>query len=298
MIYKSYVVEKEIKNLQDRITLFYGENLGLKNDFKKLIRSLYKSSEILSFNLDEIMKDNNLFFNEINNTSLFQKQKVFFIENANDKIMDIILGIEKNNLNSKIFIFSEILDKKSKLRNHFEKSTKLIVVPCYNDNDISIKKIIQNRLAGFKGLTPNNLNYIAENCNLNRVKLNNELDKIISLFNDKRIDDEKLRKLLDPESNDDFNILKDFALMGEKGITNKLLNTTIIEVEKNIYYLNLINQKLHRLLQVSTRDKTTTLEEAIKNLKPPLFWKDKTSFTIQAKKWGAEKIKKLQKKNL
>ena len=50
------------------------------------------------------------------------------------------------------------------------------------------------------------------------------------------------------------------------------------------------------MLQVSTRDKTTTLEEAIKNLKPPLFWKDKTSFTIQAKKWGAEKIKKLQKK--
>ena len=78
MIYKSYVVEKEIKNLHDRITLFYGENLGLKNDFKKLIRSLYKSAEILSFNQEEIIKDNNLLFNEIHNTSLFEEQKVFF----------------------------------------------------------------------------------------------------------------------------------------------------------------------------------------------------------------------------
>ena len=100
------------------------------------------------------------------------------------------------------------------------------------------------------------------------------------------------------ESNDDFNVLRDFALMGEKAKTNKLLDTTIIEAEKNIYYLNLINQKLNRLLQVSNRDASTSLENAIKSLKPPLFWMDKTNFTIQAQKWGKEKIKKVTKKKL
>ncbi len=296
MIYKSYIIEQSIKDLHNRISLFYGENLGLKSDFKKLIRSHYKTAEIISFNQEEILQNNNIFFNEINNISLFQKEKIFFIENTNDKALEIIFEIEEVDTDCQVFLFSEILDKKSKLRNYFEKSDKLATIPCYNDNEITIKKIIQNKLAGFIGLTPNNLNYITENSGLDRVKLNNELNKIIALFDDKKIDDEKLKKLLDPETNSNFNILKDFALMGEKVKTNKLLGTTVIEAEKNIYYLNLINNNVNRLLQVSNRDTTTSLESAINALKPPIFWKDKTNFSIQANKWGIDKIKKLQKK--
>ena len=47
---------------------------------------------------------------------------------------------------------------------------------------------------------------------------------------------------------------------------------------------------------MSTRDTSTSLENAIKDLKPPLFWMDKTNFTIQAQKWCKKKIKKLQKR--
>ena len=32
---KSYLVEQNIKILKTNITLFYGENLGLKNEFKR-----------------------------------------------------------------------------------------------------------------------------------------------------------------------------------------------------------------------------------------------------------------------
>ena len=39
----------------------------------------------------------------------------------------------------KIFLFSEVLDKKSKLRNYTEKSKKFACVACYEDNEISIK---------------------------------------------------------------------------------------------------------------------------------------------------------------
>ena len=36
MIYKSYLLEQNINNLNENLYLFYGENLGLKNDFKRI----------------------------------------------------------------------------------------------------------------------------------------------------------------------------------------------------------------------------------------------------------------------
>ena len=38
MIYKSYLVEENFKLIKSNIVLFYGENLGLKNDFKDKIK--------------------------------------------------------------------------------------------------------------------------------------------------------------------------------------------------------------------------------------------------------------------
>ena len=35
MIYKSYIFEKNLNTLKEKLVLFYGENLGLKNYFKK-----------------------------------------------------------------------------------------------------------------------------------------------------------------------------------------------------------------------------------------------------------------------
>ena len=83
------------------------------------------------------------------------------------------------------YLFAEILDKKSKLRNQFEKSEKLGIVPCYSDNEISLKNIILERLMGYDGLSSENINLIIDNCKLDRVKLNNELDKIETFFKDK-----------------------------------------------------------------------------------------------------------------
>ena len=35
MIFKSYIVEENLKKLNKNLILFYGENLGLMNEFKK-----------------------------------------------------------------------------------------------------------------------------------------------------------------------------------------------------------------------------------------------------------------------
>ena len=189
-----------------------------------------------------------------------------------------------------------MLEKRSKLRSYFEKSNNLGIVPCYNDNEITLKKIITKKLNNFKGVSPENINLIIDKCGSDRSKLNNELDKIITFFSKKTIDREKLEIILDPKINDDFNLLKDSALNGEKNKTNNLLSETVMETEKNIYYLNIINQRLNRILEVNSLIKKNGIETAVNSIKPPIFWKDKPVFLNQAKKWNNDKIKNILNK--
>ena len=118
MIYKSYLLEESFKAIgKNNFILFYGENLGLKNDFKNKIKSNSKDAEIVNLLQDEIIKNEETFFSKFLNYSLFDKEKIFIINNINDKILPIIEKIVERKDEQKIYLFSGILDKKSKIRN-------------------------------------------------------------------------------------------------------------------------------------------------------------------------------------
>ena len=76
MIYKSYEIEKKLENVNSKMLLFYGENLGLKNYFKRKIKFLNKNYQFINLVQDDLMQNQNLLFNEINNTSLFEDKKI------------------------------------------------------------------------------------------------------------------------------------------------------------------------------------------------------------------------------
>ena len=295
MQYKSYQIENDIKKINENLILFYGENIGLQNEFRGKIKE-EKNVEIISFNQQEILSDANIFFTEINNISLFVSRKYFIINMCNDKILEILKQI-KNLNNQKIFLFADTLEKKSKLRNLFEKTQNYASVPCYSDNELNIRKIVLNKLKGFKNITNFNINIIVKNSNLDRIKLNNEIEKIVTYFQDKNIITEELLTLLNEKVNDNFNNLRDASLIGNKNKTNELLTETVIETEKNIFYLNILNQRLNTLNYLKDKENDENLEKKINEYKPPIFWKDKPNLTAQAKKWNKIKIKNILDKS-
>ena len=300
MILKSYNLEKGLKTLEKyKIFLFYGENEGLKKDFKVNLKNYYKDCEILHFYQDDITKNENNLINEVKNRSLFDKNKIIFISQVNDKLLSVIENILDEIVDEKVFLFSDILDKKSKLRSFFEKSDICGVSACYKDNDITIKGIILKKLSNIKGVSTEIVNLIIRNTNLDRNKVNNEVDKIISCFQNSSLDFDKVNALLNQETNDDFNLLKDEALNGNKNRTNQLLSDTVFSAENNIYYLNLINQRIQKLLIIENlKQSGQNTETVISNLKPPIFWKDKPMIISQSRKWNKEKIQNALKKTL
>ena len=292
MIYKNYLAEQNIEKIDKNLVLFYGENLGQKNDFKSNLKKFNEDSELLNFHQEEILKNKNVLVKEIVNTSLFEKKKTIFIEQVNDQLIKVLEEVFNLVDDQKIYLFSGALDRKSKIRNLFEKSSNSYAIACYEDNEITIRKIILKKLNGFKGLSNDNINLIINSCDLNRAKLNNELEKIEIFFLDKTLDGTKLAFLLDINITNDFDNLKDFALQGDKTNTNKLLSKTVLEDDKTFLYLSNINTRLNRLMEV-LKSEERNLEKAIDKNKPPIFWKDKPKFVLQLKKWNENKIRKI-----
>ena len=290
MIYKSYIVEENINLLKNNITLFYGQNLGLINEFKDIISTTYPTHTINRFTQQEVLNNQSNLINNLKTKSLFGEDKIYFINDVNDKLLEILQEVLTITNENKIFLFASILDKKSKLRLFFEKEKKTNVIPCYQDTELSIKKKIIKEFKDYSGITPSIINLLIENCSLNRQKLQNEIDKIKIYYKNKIIRDENLSKLLNIKEDENFDDIKNLALCGNKTKTNYLLNSTHINSEESIYYLSSLNLRISKLKEVI--NKKENLENALTSLKPPIFWKDKPLFLKQAQIWTLKKLNK------
>ncbi len=292
MIFKSYLVENNLSLLKDKnIILLYGENKGLKDDIKKSIIEKNKNREIIRLTQDDILKNNSLLDNEIMNLSLFDDKKIILIDNITDKSFSLI---EKNvsQNNCLICLFSGTLERRSKLRNLFEKEKALGLIPCYEDNEITLQNYIKKYLKNIKGLNQEIINFIINNSNKSRDKIKNELDKTAVYFMEKQINISELRQLLNLDENDNSQRLRDTAILGDKKLLNELISKTQINEQDNLIYIRgLLNQfiKLAEILEINKSTKNLT--KAIESLKPAIFWKDKPMVLGQANKWEIKKIK-------
>ena len=85
-------------------------------------------------------------------------------------------------------------------------------------------------------------------------------------------------------------MIRDEALNGNKKAINKLLSETVLENDKNIFYLNSFNQRLYKLAEILKNKKNSNVESIIENIKPAIFWKDKPIIIEQLRKWNLKKI--------
>ena len=142
MIVKSFEIKKINQN-KSHIILIYGENEGLKNS---LCENLIKNKKnLFKYDEKEILDNKEEFIESIYSKSLFEDDKTFIIKRATDKSLKIIEEIlEKKLEDINLFINSNNLEKKSKLRSFFEKDKNLICIPVYADNLQTLTKLAYN----------------------------------------------------------------------------------------------------------------------------------------------------------
>ena len=252
MIVKHFELNKIIAE-KNKFFLLYGNNSGL---IKEIIKSKLKPflyEKVFNYDESEIINNLDDFKEDILNKSFFDNEKLVIISRSTDKIYKIIEEIiEKKVEDLAIILISGALEKKSKLRNLFEKNKDTICIPFYEDNDRSLVSIVQNFLKEKKiQISNESINLLIQRCTGDRINLYNELQKIESFSkNRKKIDIEDIAKLTNLSENLNFNELVDNVLAKNLRKTLYILNENNFASEDTILILRIFLIKLKRLLKI------------------------------------------------
>ncbi len=300
MIIKSFELNKLNKE-KANIILLYGENEGFKNQvIVEHFINKFKNKKVEKYDEIEILNNYENFLSNLLNKSFFDDEKIIIISRTSDKILSLVEEIfSKNDDKILLILNSGILEKKSKLRNYFEKEKNLICIPFYSDN-INTLSSLANEFFRKKNISISReiINLISERCNGDRKNLENELNKIsIYLNGESKITLEEIEKLTNLAENYSISELADNCLSKNVKKTVKILNENNFTSDDCMQITRTLLIKLKRILELKkVCENENNIDDAISGFKPPIFWKDKTIVKSQILAWKKNEAEKLVNK--
>ncbi len=295
MILKSFQL-KNININKNKFILFYGVNEGLKKEEISKLTIKEKRENISKYEEKELIENSENFLDSIFSKSLFEDRKIIIINQASDKVLNLINEIiEKDISDISIILSANNLEKKSKLRTFFEKNKETICSAFYADTTSALLVYAQNFLLKNNiKLSQENLNLIVNKCNGDRGILKNELEKIRSYaLGGKNITHKEIIKLINLIENYSISELVDNCLAKNIKKTLTILNENNFSKEDSIVIVKTFLFKLKKLLKlVREYSLNKNISVTIQNAKPPIFWKDKDIIRQQIIQWDPKKLNK------
>jgi len=296
MIIKSFELEKII-SLNLNIHLIYGNNEGIKQD---IVSNFYKKNyegEVFKYDEQDVLTNKDEFISSLLNKSLFETEKLIIISRGTDKLTTVINELlDRKEIGAKIIIKSSNLEKKSKLRNLFEKEKNVICTPVYEDDSRSLNFIINNFLKDYKlSLSQEIKNILIERSNGDRINLKNELSKLKNLsITKKKLSIEDVLKLSNlAENYSVFELSDNYLAKNSKKVSN-ILNENNYSSDDCILIIRTILNKSKRLLKIRNEvDNNKNIDQVISTIKPPIFWKEKEIVKKQAQSWSTNEVKNI-----
>ena len=294
------MIIKHFELTKDRISkfnyyLFHGKNEGLKKEI--IERNFIKNfnGNIDKYDENYFISNKETIISELLSKSLFEDRKIIIISRVTDKIIKIIDEIVRRNLDELIIILkSEILEKKSKLRQLFEKEKKLASIALYEDTSRDLTRIITEFLNFNKiKLSQESINLLVNRASGDRENLKIELEKIYNYsITNKDINISKIKVLTNLAENYSVNELAENFLLKNKKNISKILNENNYSDEDCILILRTILSKSKRLFNILKRnEELNNIDQVISSTKPPIFWKEKESVKVQANSWKLNDLK-------
>ena len=303
MLIKSYEISK--KNLNSlNFFLIYGENIGLEQDVAKSVLELKEKKngkyKQLEFEEEEIIKNQNNFFNLIFSGSLFDEKKAIFINRTTDKLFNLISEISKKDVEDILIFFkADLLEKKSKIRKLFEKDKNLVCVACYQDSNFDLIKIINDEIKQTKiKLSTESINLLIERASGDRNNLRNEINKLKNFaLNKQVISYDQVKELTNMARNYQNDYIVNICLNGDKKRLNKTLGENNFLLDNFFILLKIFSKKIHRLLKIKILNRSeNNIDQIFNQIRPPIFWKEKEDVKKQVGLWNEKKLNLVIKK--
>ena len=308
---KSDIFSEYIKNniKQNKIIFLYGSNLGLIDLlYNKAITLLQIDTrdpfDVCSIDGNEFKENPFILEDNINTFSIFSENKFILLDlshtSSNLNLDNIILEtVTKENDNYLLIIKAGNISSQNKLIKYFEKSSNCVLTPCYEENVTKIKNNINSIFMRHKISFSNNfISHLSTAFNADSLTNKMELEKLENfLINNQNVTETALIKLI--INNEDINLNKiiNSCLNGETKKCLLYFEKIYEKSNSNIILIRMFRKhfKIIEKLLLSNQRGNSFLE-AINDLKPPIFFKEKPFFLSQCKLWSFKKINLIQKR--
>ncbi len=293
MIIKSFNLN-DIKKSKSNCFLLYGENDGHKEEAISNYFLKDFKGEVVRYDENQILENKNLFLETCFNESLFESNKIILVSRVTSKMYEIIKELTNKKIyNKKIIFISQLLEKRSKIRQLFETEEELVCVAFYQDNISSLYKIAYNFFKTNNiSISSENINLILEKCSGDRKNLQNEMNKILNFsFKKNKITKEEILKLVSSQERENYFELIDLCLAMNHFKVINIINNNSFNKNDAIILIRSFLSRLKRLVELKKiQNKKGNIKETIDFFKPSIFWKDKEIVQKQMEFWTLERI--------
>ena len=291
MIIKSFSINYEKLFSAYKINLLYGQNFHLKNEIVEKLSTIFKKNNYKTTFLkqEDLLKNIEKLDNYINQDNLFGDKEILIIKDATDKLLDY-LNID--DFDNQLIIVSDNLPKSSKLRNLAEKKETISCIPCYDDDEKTLKNILRQGI-NLLGLKINNetIDQLFNLNKLNRNDVNSALEKLKLIAKEKVLDNEMLSSLFNTTSSYDAFQISNALLASNKQELNKIFSSFYHFSFNFNEIVGPLKFKINKLISIYEYDSTEkNISRLIEKYKPPVFWKEKSVVQIQMSKWTKDEL--------
>jgi len=281
-----------LKNGMENIPaiLIYGADAGAVDEYAEKILEKLEIESINLFVLDSNDLGNEqkteTLFAEACSPSMFGGRRLVWIHNAGDSDAPIIRElVNHSGLGAFVIITGGELRRGGGLRNLFENSDTLAVLPCYTDNAASLAQIIRKQLTdpsvAITQIDPDAMQYMCGRLGGDRGVMRRYLE-VLALY----VHDTKTVKLADVEATlPDHGVISLDEFMysltaGHIGATTKALDRVFFDGTEPIALVRMLGMHFKRLMHASITGQIPS----------SVFYTVKPRFTTAMQIWGADDI--------
>lgn len=284
-----------------QVFLVYGTNTELVRErARKLIHKFVEDIDdpfrIAKPSAADIRDDPVRLVDEMGSLSMTGGPRVIWIRGGGNFLADSIVLLDNVTGHSEniVVIESADLSPRDKLRKICEKVKYAAAIPCYADDELSIVKVIKNGFEKY-GIQPDNesINVLVAKLTVDRGIAQQEIEKI-ALY--KADDGDATVRLSDIEA-----CVGDIGPFTRDNIAFATLSGDLLKLEEHIgrcwlhgdsaiSILRSVSRHIDRLQFVIIERQEGSMNAAINRLKPPVFFKNLSSFRAQLTLWTASRL--------
>ena len=299
---QAYQVDKFIKDIKNQKNLkgvlIYGPDEGLvnlrqKEVLSKIVEDVKDPFAVTTLYDSQVKENPQRIAEEFVSISMFGGRKAIIVKGAKNTITEILRGVESLAGDNFVIVLGGELDTRSSLRKFAEASPYFASLPCYVDDEKSMRQVISQRLTelGFK-YSSDVVDVFVEKFGGNRLIMMNEIEKLATYMGDKKdlkveILEECIKDVSETQIDELVNSFANFESERMIVVLNKLFSENVNFI---IILRSLMNYFMKLRLVRGLVDNGKDYAEALRELRPPLFFKQIPMFKRHVNEWRLENI--------